>query len=207
MENTTGIMPVMDMNNNDWGNGCSWMWIFILFLLIGGNGFWGRGGYGYGYDMCGGGPASTEDVQNQFNFAALERQNNEIIGAVRDNSKDVIEAVKEAGYNNLYAIKDIDRGVERLGYQMSSCCCETNRNIDSLKYEQAQQTQAITQAIHSEGECTRALLVQQETTRLRDELAQAREIIANTAQTQNILGQLGTYYTNPPCYGNTCGCN
>lgn len=28
--------------------------------------------------------ASTEDVQNQFNFSALERQNNEIISAVKE---------------------------------------------------------------------------------------------------------------------------
>ena len=41
---------------------------------------------------------------------------------------------------------------------VSSCCYETNRNIDNVKFENAQNTCAITTAIHEEGEKTRALI-------------------------------------------------
>lgn len=44
---------------------------------------------------------------------------------------------------------------------------------------------------------------------LRDKLATTRDSLSNQVQTanitQNILGALGTYRTNPPCYTN-CGC-
>ena len=40
--------------------------LFFLFFFMGGNGFNGRQS------------VTTDDMQNQFNFASLERQNNEI---------------------------------------------------------------------------------------------------------------------------------
>ena len=70
-------------NNDGFGaNNGAW-WIIILFLFCfmgGGNGYFGnRCGYG-----CYEKPATANEVQNQFNFAALERQNNENIAAVKD---------------------------------------------------------------------------------------------------------------------------
>ena len=111
-------------------------------------------------------------------------------------------------------------GFNSLGMQIAEnrfaaqqCCCETNRNIDAVRYENQRNTCEITSAIHAEGEATRAMLTAQENQRLRDELSQARDIISNSNQSRYILDQLGRYYTNPPCsgYANSgcafgCGC-
>ena len=53
-------------NNNAWGNDGSW-WIIILFLFC----FMGWGGNGFGNNGFAN-AVSSEDMQNQFNFASLE---------------------------------------------------------------------------------------------------------------------------------------
>lgn len=85
-------------------------------------------------------------------------------------------------------------------FAQQTCCYDTNRNIDAVRCEakKNKNTCEITTAIHAEGEAARALLVQQENQRLRDELGQARDAIGNYHQSQYILGQIGRYYTNPP---------
>ena len=68
-----------------------------------------------------------------------------------------------------------------------------------MKYENAQNTCAITNAIHAEGEETRKMLAAQENAWLRDQLEQARNANSNYHQSQYILGQIGRWYSNPPC--------
>ena len=76
----TGITPVMDMNRGygDFGfGGGSGLWLFaILALMWGGNGFFGNNA-NLGYR-----PATAEDVNNGFNFADLQDQNRDIMGAI-----------------------------------------------------------------------------------------------------------------------------
>jgi hypothetical protein len=111
------------------GNGAWWIIILFLFVFMGGNGFYGN----RNNENC----ATTEDVQNQFNFAALERQNNETVAAVRQAAYDVTGNAKDLAYNQLGQIRDVEAMVAQNGYQASQCCCETNRNIDSVKYDMA----------------------------------------------------------------------
>jgi hypothetical protein len=49
-------------------------------------------------------------------------------------------------------INSVNSAIAENRYAMDSCCCNTNRNIDSVKFENAQNTCAITNAIHQEGE-------------------------------------------------------
>lgn len=76
-------------------------------------------------------------------------------------------------------------------------CCTTNRNIDSVKAEAYKNTCEITNAIHREGEATRALIIANQMQELRDRLADRdRELqIANfqlsqQAQSANIITTL-----------------
>ena len=55
-------------------------------------------------------------------------------------------------------------------YAMQNGFCSINRNIDDVKAEAYQNTCAITQAIHSEGEATRALIQSNTIQALRDKL-------------------------------------
>lgn len=169
------------------GFGGGWMWIIVLFLFL--FGFGGGGAFG------GRGNALTQmELQQGFDTQEITRKLDGLANGLCDGFY-AQNTTMLNGFNGLGA------QIAESRYAAQNCCCETNRNIDAVRYENAQNTCAITSAIHAEGEQTRALLNAQENQRLRDELAQARDVISNTNQSRYILGQLGRFYTNPPCYG------
>jgi hypothetical protein len=108
-------------------------------------------------------------------------------------------------------------------FAAQSCCCETNRNIDAVRYEAAQNTCAITSAIHAEGEATRALIQANTVQELRDRLeARDRDLmtanfqLSQQAQNAYLLGELrpcakpayitcSPYTTSAPFGCGTCG--
>lgn len=60
---------------------------------------------------------------------------------------------------------------------------ETNRNIDSVRYDASKNTCDITSAIHAEGEATRALINANTMQELRDRLeARDRDVLARDFQ-------------------------
>ena len=72
-----------------------------------------------------------------------------------------------------------------------------NRNIDAVRYEGAQNTCAITSAIHAEGEATRALINANTMQELRDKLeARDRDVmvrdfqLSQLSQTASLVGEL-----------------
>ena len=124
------------------GNG-AW-WLIVLFLF----GFRG-GGKGKGQNY-----ATAEDMQNQFNFASLERQNNEIMANSRQMAYDLTGDIKDSAYALNTTIRDADADlkenvrdiqalVQGLSAEVQNCCCATNRNIDSVRYDAALNTRDI----------------------------------------------------------------
>lgn len=103
-------------------------------------------------------------------------------------------------------------------------CCETNRNIDAVRAENYKNTCEITNAIHNEGEQTRALINANTMQDLRDKLeAKDRDLIlanvqlSQQAQSANLINELRpcakpAYLTCSPYtpattgYGYGCGC-
>ena len=176
------------------GFGGSWMWIIVLFLfMFGGNG-WGNRGNGL----------TQVELQQGFDTAEVTRKLDGLANGLSDGFY-AQNTTMLTGFGNIQ--RDLCSGFGAVSAQIAEnrfaaqqCCCETNRNIDAVRYEAQRNTCDITTAIHAEGEATRALLKEQENQRLRDELAQARDIISNTNQSRYILGQLGRFRTNPPCY-------
>lgn len=144
--NTNGysLADVAAATGNGWGNGNNEWWILILFLFffMGGNGFNGRQ------------TVTTDDMQNQFNFASLERQNNEITANSRQVAYDLSNDISQLGFALNTAVRDAWSGlnenirdsqslIQGLGSTMEQCCCSTNRNIDSLRYDAALNTRDI----------------------------------------------------------------
>ena len=169
------------------GFGGGWLWIIVLFLFMFGNG--GFGGLG------GRGNALTQvELQQGFDTQEITRKLDGLANGLSDGFY-AMNTTMLNGFNGL------GMQIAENRFAAQQCCCETNRNIDAVRYEAQRNTCDITTAIHAEGEATRAMLRDQETQRLRDELAQARDALSNTAQSRYILGQLGRFYTNPPCYG------
>lgn len=133
---TASDVALLEGQNNNWGGGNSFLWIFALLILAGG-GFGGFGNQNY-RDV-----ASQTDVQNGFNFAALERQNNEIVSAVQQGVYDTTAVVKDANYNTLGEVRSIGSALATGFANLQSNCCSIERNIDSVNYNAAINTAAI----------------------------------------------------------------
>lgn len=127
------------------------------------------------------------------------------------------------GFGNSNHTEDefIKRDLFNMSQAQSSCCCETNRNIDSVRADAYKNTCEITTAIHAEAEQTRALINAQAMQDLRDRLEErdrqlmtANFQLSQQAQTANIIDTLQptpkpAYLTCSPyfAYGyNGCGC-
>lgn len=190
------IAGLIDKNNNSDGfNGGGCMWVVFLFFIMA---FWGGG---FGGRNAQAAPlmdyATQQDVVNGFNFNDL---NNGIRG--------VQQGICSLGYDNLaqndstkMAIMEqtnsLGRQIADAVYSQKDCCCTTNRNIDSVKAEAYKNTCEITNAIHREGEATRALITANQMQELRDRLADRdRELqtanfqLSQQAQSANIITTL-----------------
>ena len=107
------------------GNG---IWFLALLFLFG-------GGFGSGYSNrsnC----ATTEDLASGFNFNSLQGKTNDILAAVNNNNQVIGNAICQLGYQNGQNFAAVER-------QMSECCCNIERNIDSVNYNVASQAAAI----------------------------------------------------------------
>ena len=162
------------------GNGILIVLFFFLAMNGGLGGFGGNGAYQV--------PATKDYVSDRFN-------NQNVINGLSGLSKDVTTGT--------YEMKSAVAGAEAA---LQACCCSTKQEIMENRYAGERNTASIVTAIHNDGEATRKVISDAVNQRLRDELDQARDIISNTNQSRYILGQLGNFYTKPPCYPNY-GCN
>jgi hypothetical protein len=67
-------------------------------------------------------------------------------------------------------LNGVNNNIAENRYAAQQCCCETNRNIDAVRAENYRNTCEITNAIHAEGEATRALINSNTMQDLRDRL-------------------------------------
>ena len=131
--------------------------------------------------------------------------------------------MKDGFYANQAAIKDgfyaTQTGIAENRFAAQACCCETNRNIDAVRFENSKNTCEITKAIHAEGEATRALINANTIQNLRDRLeARDREVLARDfqlsqlAQNQYLVNEIRpcakpAYITcSPYTTASFCGC-
>ncbi len=137
----TGITPVMDMNRGygDFGfSGGSGLWLFaILALMWGGNGFFGNNA-NLGYR-----PATAEDVNNGFNFADLQDQNRDIMGAITGAAAQSVAATERVGNQITSDIHDVAMNVAATQAKQQECCCNILRAVDGVNYNGALNTAAI----------------------------------------------------------------
>lgn len=212
-------------NNGMFGND-GW-WAILLFAMIFG---WGGNGFGFG---------GNRDV-NGFTDSAIQRgfDNQSVLNKLNGIENGLCDGFYAQNTTMLNGFNGVQRdmctgfnavtsAIAQQGFQNQQCCCETNRNIDAVRYENAQNTCAITNAIHAEGEQTRALINANTMQDLRDKLAEKdRDVLARDfqlsqiSQTASIVDQVRpcpqpAYITCNPwgCnsgygygYGNGCGC-
>lgn len=187
--------------NDVMNTGCmggSWFWIIILFLFM----FWGNGGNATQNAL------TRAELCEGFNFNQLENGQRAIERGICD-----LGYATQQGFSNVqYRMMDGFNGVERdlctgfngvqsaiadSRFAAQQCCCETNRNIDAVRYENSKHTCDITTAIHAEGEATRALINANTMQDLRDRLADrdrdlmtANFQLSQQAQSANLINEL-----------------
>lgn len=154
MSLTTSEMTPADIRactcgNDGYGNGGGmfgndWAWIVILLLFgWGGRGF--GGGYGAGFGGgCDCNPCATQAdvraaVDQQTLISKLDQQTYGLADStyalnntINQNFRGVDNAICNLGFN-------MQNGFNTLGYQLSDCCCQTQRAIDGVRYDLATQ--------------------------------------------------------------------
>jgi hypothetical protein len=155
-----------DTNNCGYGGGYGngmfgqdGLWWLIVLLLFG----WGNNGYGFGGGFGGGhcaSPCATQAdvraaVDQQTLISKLDQQTYGLAdstyalnNAITNGFHGVDNALCSLGYN-------MQGGFNALQHSIDSCCCTTQRSLDSVKYENAKNTCDI---IRAGQDNTRAIL-------------------------------------------------
>ena len=212
MEHEYSLADIRAATGGDdmFGGNSAW-WILILFFLFASGG-WGNG---FGNRGVGEAIATNADLQRGFDTQAIIGK----LDGINNGLCDGFYAVNTGMLNGFHGVGD---AVQQARFDAQKCCCETNRNIDAVRYEAAQNTCAITNAIHNEGEQTRALINANTMQALRDKLADkdrdlmtANFQLSQQAQNATLINELRpcarpayitcSPYTSYP-YNTGCGC-
>lgn len=154
-------MPVFAGGFGGYGSGLGGDWLgLILLALIFGNG-WGGGFGGFG----GGNGA--------FGTAALAQgfADNRVLAKLDGITQGLCDGFYAQNTNLLTGFSSIGNQIAENRFAAQQCCCETNRNIDAVRFDNQKCCCEITNAIHREGEETRALINANTMQNLRDKLA------------------------------------
>ena len=195
------IQAVTSGNNGGMfsGNGV-WGFILVFFILaIAG------GGFGFGNR---GNCATQADITNGFNFSTIDNN-------LRQNSN----GIAQSNYS-------LSNELSTFRMENANCCCNTQKQIIENRYLDERNTCNIINAVHADGEATRALITQGTMQDLRDRLAESQRNtmvaqfqLSQINQTSNIVNDLrpcpkpsyitsspyAVYYPIPNC-NNGCNC-
>ena len=191
-------------DDDGYGGQGSWFWIVVLFLFMfgfGRNGMWGNNDSN--------GALTRAEMTDGFN-------NQSILNKLNGIENGLCQGFYAQNNTALQGFSTI--GNQIMQFAMKECCCETNRNIDAVRYENSKNTCEITTAIHNEGEQTRALIQANTIQNLRDRLeAKSQELqtanfqLSQQAQNATLINELRpcakpAYITCSPYQARTFGC-
>ena len=174
------VRAVTDGARDDgFGMGGGWMWIIVLFLFLfgfGGGGMFGNRGQGL----------TQMEMQQGFDTQEIVRK----LDGINYGLCDGFYAQNTTMLNGFAGVTTAVRDAQ---FAAQQCCCETNRNIDAVRYEAQKNVCDITTAIHAEGEATRSLIQQNEMQALRDKVSELQLAQSQCAQNAYLTGTLRPY--------------
>lgn len=162
-----GVVCGQGMNNgcNSWGSD----WIALIFLAA----IFGGGGFGWG---GGGGANVFGEVQRGFDTTGINNKLNGLENGLCD---------------GFYAQNtNLLNGFAGVSREIASCCCETNRNIDQLRFDTERQHCETRRAIECGTDRILGYLTNQEMDRLRAENQALRFNASQAAQNAYLIGEL-----------------
>lgn len=192
------------LRDNDGMFGGNGVWAIFLFFLLA----WGGNGFGFGnrggvsYDV----PATKDFVSNEFNNQNVINKLNGLENGLCDGFYAMNNSVKDSAYAT-------QTGIANLGYQMQSCCCETNRNIDAVRYENAKNTCDIINAGNANTQrivdTINSYVMEQKDSKIAEQgqLLSEQRIINTINSTLQPPRPIPSYtVANPYCGYSTCAC-
>lgn len=222
MESGSGlsVADALALQNKDndgmFGGGSStWIWVFFLFFLLA----WGGGGFGFGNNAAAQGALTRAELYDGLNYSQLDNavrgiQNGLCDGFYAQNTA-MLQSMNGIQNQLCQGFNGVNNNIAESRFAAQQCCCETNRNIDAVRYENARNTCDIVNAIKADGDATRALMTQNTIQELRDNLQAAQLQLGNFSQTQTIINAVRPFpipsyvtcspYTAANGYG-VCGC-
>ena len=187
-ESVPSLSDIKAVTNNDSFGGNNWLTAILIFAII-------FGGFGGGGLFSGSKQYATNDeMQRGFDNQNTMSRFDDISSAIASSSYENAQLINNStvqNMQNLYGVStamnngfngvqasmnsgfdNLQTSINNLAHQMESCCCSLKTQMLQDKYDSAQ-----------------------------NQLNMAEIASANAVQTQNILGQLGKYYSNPPYAG------
>ena len=211
MENGLSVADALALDKSDgaFGGNGAWMMMFLFFLLA-----WGGNGFG-GWGNCNAaqGALTRGELCQDMNFQSLEN-------AVRGVQSGLCDGFYAMNTGMLNGFSGVNNAIQQAQFAAQQCCCETNRNIDAVRYENSKNTCDIVNAIKADGDATRALMTQNAMQSLRDQLQTANFQLSQQAQNATLINAIRptpvpAYVTCSPyesnmyasgCYRNVNGC-
>lgn len=196
---SAGDILALTREDNDMNQMWNNPFIYLVWLaVLGGGGLFGN---------------RTAELQNAvtrsdlfegFNNQDVNGQLRGITNGICDGFYAINSGMKDGFYGTQAGIKDGFYGIQGAlaenRFAQQNCCCETNRNIDAVRFEGAQNTCSITNAIHAEAEATRALINSNTMQALRDKLADKdRDILARDFQLSQLAQSATLVNELRPC--------
>ena len=232
MDNGISLADVaaVTRNNDEWGMNNPFIYLVWMFMarMFGG---WGEGyGPAPGVATAAGQYATQADIQRAFDTNTITQK----LDGITNGLSDGFYAVKTSnlqGFNGIQrdlcaGFNSVNNGIAENRFAAQQCCCETQKGLLENRYASEKNTLEITNAIHAEGEATRALINANTMQELRDRLeARDRDILARDFQLSQLAQNQYLVNTIKPCpipayltcspYASvpvsapapTCGCN
>lgn len=186
--------------NNDgmFGGNGSGAWVFFLFFLLA----WGGGGFGWGNRD--GSALTRSELCQDMNFQSLEN-------SVRGIQSGLCDGFYAMNTGMLNGFSGVTSAITTLGSQNQQCCCETNRNIDAVRYENAKNTCDVINAGNANTQRILDVITQNQIQDLRDKLQEAQLQNSQCAQNAYLINQLQpvarpAYITCSPYAASGCNC-
>lgn len=133
------IADAMALKDDGGMFGGSNSWIFFLFFLLA----WGNGGFGGGNAPIQGAITRAE-MYDGFNSQDIKEGIRGLSNGLCDGfyalNTSVLNGFSGVDKSLCQGFSGVNAAIRDLGYQAQSCCCETNRNIDAVRYENAKNT-------------------------------------------------------------------
>lgn len=183
--------------------------LIIVFILI----FGGGNGFGMGGNAATAAALSQSTLQDDLYFQTTDSAIRGLAQGQCNMADAVLQNRYESAIQTTNAQFAISQQMQTNEMARMQCCCETNRNIDSIKYENSQNTAAIIQADNQNTQRILDAMCQNTIQDLRDKLQTAQLDANNAAQTANLISTLRPFpqpayvtcspYTSANIYG--CG--